>query len=156
MYLNCPRAACIIYVASIELKHHLDNKTLSLIIKALIFSRLFYCSSVWGNTFSKNISELQLIQNFVCRIILGTKKFDHVSAVRKSLGWLSVRQKLLLNTVTMVQKCRTNQAPPYLCNLFHDKFSVSGHSTRNMSQLNLPKCRLSTGQRSFVFRGAKE
>ena len=31
--------------------------------------------------------------------------------------------------------------------LFHDKFSVSGHSTRNMSQLNLPKCRLSTGQR---------
>ena len=124
MYLNCPRAACIIYVASIELKHHLDNKTLSLIIKALIFSRLFYCSSVWGNTFSKNISELQLIQNFVCRIILGPKKFDHVSAVRKSLGWLSVRQKLLLNTVTMVQKCRTNQAPPYLCNLFHDKFSV--------------------------------
>ena len=124
MYLNCPRVACIIYVASIELKHHLDNKTLSLIIKALIFSRLFYCSSLWGNTFSKNISELQLIQNFVCRIILGTKKFDHVSAVRKSLGWLSVRQKLLLNTVTMVQKCRTNQAPPYLCNLFHDKFSV--------------------------------
>ena len=42
---------------------------------------------------------------------------------------------------------RTNLAPPYLCNLFHDKFSVSGHSTRNMSQLNLPKCRLSTGQR---------
>ena len=34
-------------------------------------------------------------------------------------------------------------------------------STRNMSQLNLPKCslhlgRLSTGQRSFAFRGAKE
>ena len=51
---------------------------------------------------------------------------------------------------------RTNQPPPYLCNLFHDKFSVSGRSTRNMSQLNLPKCRLSTGQRSFVFHGVKE
>lgn len=25
--------------------------------------------------------------------ILGLKKFDHVSAVRKSLGWRSVRQK---------------------------------------------------------------
>ena len=75
---------------------------------------------------------------------------------RESLGWLSVRQKLLLNTVTMVQKCRTNQALPYLCNLFHDRFSVSGRSIRNMSQLNLPKCRLSTGQRFFAFRGAKE
>ena len=56
----------------------------------------------------------------------------------------------------MVHKCRINQAPPYLCNLFHDRFNVSGLSTRNKSQLNLPKCRLSTGQRSFAFRGAKE
>ena len=56
----------------------------------------------------------------------------------------------------MVQKCSTNQAPPYLYNLFHDRFSVSGRSTRNMSPLNLPKCRLSTAQRSFAFLGAKE
>ena len=27
---------------------------------------------------------------------------------------------------------------------------------KNKAQLNLPKCRLSTGQRSFAFRGAKE
>ena len=72
------------------------------------------------------------------------------------LGWLSVRQKFQLNTVTMVHKCRTKQAPPYLCDLFHDRFKVSGRNTRNMSQLNLPKSRLSTGQRSFAFRGAKE
>ena len=89
---------------------------------------------------AKNICKLQLIQNFACRIILGPKKLDHVSATRKSLGWLSVRQKLRLNTVTMVQKCRINQAPLYLCNLFYDRFSVSGRSTRNKSQLqiNLP------------------
>ena len=154
MYLNCPRAACIIYFVSIEL--NIIWTTLSLIIKALICSRLFFCSSLWDNTSSKNVSKIQLIQNFACRIILGNKKFDHVSAARKSLGWLSVCQKLLLNTVTMIQQCRTNQAPPYICNLFHDRFSVSGLSTRNMSQLNLPKCRLSTGQRSFAFRGAKE
>ena len=96
------------------------------------------------------------ITNFACRIILGIKKFNLISAARKSLGWLSVRQTLLLNTVTMVQRCRTNQAPPYLCSLFHDRFSVSGRSTSNMSQLNLPKSRLSTGQRSFAFLGAKE
>ena len=139
-----------------RIKHLIDNKTLIPIINALIFSRLFYCSSVWGNTSNKNICKLQLIQNFACRIILDLRKFDHVSAARKSLGWLSVRQKPQLNTVTMVQKCRINQAPPYLCNLFQDRFSVSGRSTRNKSPLNLPKCRLSTGQRSFAFRGAKE
>ena len=56
----------------------------------------------------------------------------------------------------MVHKCRINQTPPYLCNLFHDRFSVLGRTTRNKLQLNLPKCRLSTGQRSFAFRGAKK
>lgn len=56
----------------------------------------------------------------------------------------------------MVQKCRINQVTPCLCNLFHDKFSESGCSTGNKAQLNLPKCRLSTGQHSFAFRGAKE
>ena len=61
-----------------------------------------------------------------------------------------------LNTVTMVRKSRTHQAPPYLCKLLHDRFCVSGRSTRNTSQLNLRKCSLSTGQRSFAFRGAKE
>ena len=45
----------------------------------------------------KKISKLQLIQKLACRIILIIKKFDHVSAARKSLGWLSVHQKLLLN-----------------------------------------------------------
>ena len=150
-------SSCLYNLRGINrIKHLLDNKTLSLIIYPLVFSNLFYCSTVWGNTSSKNISKLQLIQNFACRIILGIKKFDHVSAARKSLVWLSVRQKFQLNTVIMIHKCRTKQAPPYLCDLFHDRFKVSGRNTGNMSQLNLPKCRLSTGQRSFVFRGAKE
>ena len=56
----------------------------------------------------------------------------------------------------MVHEFITKQAPPYLCDLFHDTFSVSGRNARNMSQLNLPKCRLTTDQRSFAFRGAKE
>lgn len=135
-----------------RIKHLLDNKTLVLIINALIFSRLFYCFTfiVFGYTSSTNISKLQLIQNFACKIILGIKKFAHISAARQSLGWRGVRQKLLLNTVTMVYKCRTTQVPPYLCDLFHDRFSVSGRNTRDMSQLNLPKCRLSTGKRSLV------
>ena len=80
----------------------MDNKTLSLIIRALIFSRLCYCSSVWGNTSSKNISKLQLIQNFAYRIILGITKFDHVSAAHKFLGWLSVRQKTSIKYCTLL------------------------------------------------------
>ena len=68
----------------------------------LLFSAGFSIVLSYGYTSSKNISKLQLIQNFACRIILGIKKFAHVSAARQSLGWRGVRQKLLLITVTMV------------------------------------------------------
>ena len=104
-----------------RIKHLLNNKTLILIINALVFSKLFYCTTVWDNSSSKNISKLQLIHNFACRIILGVKKFDHVSAARKFLGWLSP-SKTSTKYVTMVHKCRTKQAQPYLCDLFHDRF----------------------------------
>ena len=101
-HINKLSSSCLYKLRRINrIKHLLDSKTLKLIINALIFSRLFYCSNVWANTSSKNICKLQLIQNFACRIILGLKKFDHVSTARKSLGWLCVRQKLRLNTVTM-------------------------------------------------------
>lgn len=129
---------------------------LLLYLSMLLFSPGFSTVLPYGVIPPAKISELQLIQNFACRIILGIKKFDHVSAARKSIGWLSVSQKLLSNTVTIVHKCRTKQAPPHICDLFHDKCSVSVRNTKNMSQLNPPKCRLSTGQRSFTLRGAKE
>ena len=38
-----------------------------------------------------------------------------------------------LNTVTMVHKCRTKQAPPYLFYLFHDRFSVGTQHKKYVS-----------------------
>ena len=52
--------------------------------------------------------------------------------------------------LTTVHKCRINQDPPYLYNLFHNRFSASRRSTRNNSKSNLPKCRLS-GNWSTLF-----
>ena len=57
----------------------------------------------------------------------------------------------------MVFKCINNLVPDYL----YDKFATSSQrhnrNTRNVAnnQLNIPKCRLATGQRSFYYRGCK-
>ena len=59
----------------------------------LLFLAGFFIVLAYGVIPSrKKISKLQLIQKFAGRIILAIKIFDRVSAVRKSLGWLSVRQ----------------------------------------------------------------
>lgn len=49
-----------------------------------------YKRRIEEDTSSKDIYKLQPFQNFACRIILGLKKIDHISAACKCLCWLSV------------------------------------------------------------------
>lgn len=78
-----------------RIKHLLDSKTLVFLMNAFIFSRLYYCSTVWSNTTKENIKKLQLIQNFACRIVLGLKKYDHITEGLKSLNWLNMNDDCL-------------------------------------------------------------
>ena len=96
-------ASCMNKLIQIKrIKHLLDKDTLLLIINSLVFSRLFYCSSVWSNTSATNIHKLQLVQNFAARIILGLRKYDHISAGLRSFRWLNVKQRLKVNDAVMV------------------------------------------------------
>ena len=80
-------------------------------INAFVFGKLFYCSTVWGNTPKSNIKKVQLVQNLAGKIALGLKIFDHISQSLKSLGWLSIGDKLRLSTAAMVQKGLTPSGP---------------------------------------------
>ena len=78
-YIRKTVASCINKLIQINrTKYLLDKETLLLIINSFVFSRLFYCSSVWNNTSVTNIHKLQLVQNFAARIILGLRKYDHI------------------------------------------------------------------------------
>ena len=100
-------------------------------------------------------SYTQLNQNFACRIVLGLKKYDHITDGLKSLNWLNVNDRLLVNDLLMVHKCIHNLIPSYLTGKFTQRLKIHGRNTRGSGELDLPFCRLKTGQRSFAFRGAK-
>lgn len=140
-----------------RIKHLLDRKTLLLTINAFVFSKLFYCLTVWGNTSKSNIKKLQMVQNLSGKIVLGLTKFEHISQGLKSLRWLSIEDKLRLNTAAMLHKCLHHRVPIYLKDKFVYRSQVHNRQLRSVdnNDLNLPHCRLSTGQRSFAFRGAK-
>ena len=138
-----------------RIKHLLDRSTLIYLIKAFVFCKLFYCSTVWSNTSNENIKKLQLVQNYACRIVTGLKKYDHITEALKSLKWLNVKKKLLFNDLVMVYKCINNLTPNYLCERFKQRSEIHQRDTRQKSELTLPKCRIAAGQRAFAFRGAK-
>ena len=102
---------------------------------AFIFSKLFYCSTVWSSTSKKNIRKLQLVQNYACRIVAGLRKYDHVSEALKSLEWLNVRDKLLFTDLVMVYKYLKNLTPGYLHRHFQYCAKTQQRVTRQSNDL---------------------
>ena len=119
---------------------------LLLVINSFVFSKLLYCSTVWRNTSNSNIiGKLQKVQNFAGQIILGLRKYDHISDGLRTLKWLPIREKLILNDATMVHKCIKKLVPDYLADKFKLRSQVHNRQTRSSGALDIPLCRLSTG-----------
>jgi hypothetical protein len=146
-------SACMSALGQINrVKHVFKKDLLVTIINTLVFSKLYYCSSVWSGTTDTNIKKLQKVQNFAARIISDTRKYDHITPVLKSLKWTPVKINLYFRDAVMAFKCMTGMAPGNLRNKFSTRGSVSGRTTRNSQQLNIPLCKTKTGQRSFYYR----
>ena len=112
----------------------MDKKTLLLLINSFVFSKLFYCSSVWGNTSKRNLHKLQLVQNFAARVVLGLKKFDRIPQGRRSLKWLDVTEKVLFNDLVLVFKCVNGLAPDYLGKIL---LNVQQFTTRTQGDVTI-------------------
>ena len=146
-------ASCMPRLGQINrVKHCFDNCTLILIINALVFSKHFYCSSNWSNTSQSDIAKLQAVQNFVCRIVSGSKKYDQVTPVLSQLNWLPVKQHMYYRDSIMAFKCMNDLVPGYLSDQFIKRSSISKRKTRNSQLLNIPLFKTATGQRTFYYR----
>ena len=55
----------------------------------------------------------------------------------------------------MVFKCIDNLVPEYLAKKFVTRSHIHSRATRSCNLLHIPRCRLSSGQRSFMYRGCK-
>ena len=75
-----------------HVRHHLPDGVITTLVSALVLSQVRYCLSVYGNGSRKNHKKIQSVINFGVRVIYGRRKYDHVSVLRDSLGWLQSRQ----------------------------------------------------------------
>ena len=101
-----------------RVKYIFDTQTLPNIVNALVFSKLYYCSSVWSNTSNKNILKLQSVQNFAARIVCSARKYDHITPVLKELDWLPVSSMLSLRDAILAFKSANGLAQSYLADKF--------------------------------------
>ena len=86
-HVNTLTSSLISTLCQISKVRHLFSKSLLFtILNCLVFSKLFYCSTVWSGTFEQNIHKLQLGQSLAARVLTNTRKFDHISPLISGTG----------------------------------------------------------------------
>ena len=89
------------------------------------------------------------MQNFAARLVLGLKKFDHISEGRRSLKWLNVSEKILFNDLVLVFKCLNGLAPGYLADYFITRLANHSRNLRRSGDFHAAGCQ--RGNEDFTF-----
>ena len=105
-------------------------------------TRLDYCNALYMWVSGSSIARLQLVENAAARLLISTRKYEHISPILASLHWLPVHFKINLKSILFVFKALNGLAPPYLSELLQPY--IPSRSLRSADQLLLtePRSRL--------------
>jgi len=72
------------------------------------------CNALLIGIPSKKTKQLLYIQNCASRILMGVRKYHHITPILKSLHWLPVQYRIEYKVSLLSHQCLHGTAPPYL------------------------------------------
>ena len=133
-----------------RIRRFLDFDACHNAVRALILSKLDYCSCLLNGLTQKNITRLQRIQKRCAKLIFKRPKLTHASPLLHDLHWLPVTQRIKFRTLVHVFKCLNNLSPTYLSSLLSTQKSSSYFLRSSKGILcNIPRSHTLTGDRAF-------
>lgn len=126
-----------------------------MVYKTIISPHFEYCATVLFLANAGDIDRLQKLQNRAMRIILQCNKYARVTAMLQALQWLSVEQRIYLNTLTLIYKIINGLVPESLNEFIIYNSDVHNRVIRNASNFRLPFKKKSCSQNSLFYKGLK-
>ena len=128
------------------------------LVHAFVSSRIDYCNSMLYGVSDGLLKKLQAVQNAAARVVMGARKFDHITPVLRDLHWLPVRQRIKYKLAMTVHKCLHGLAPTYLVHDCHAISAIAGKRhlrSADTGTLFVPRTTTTLGMRSFAVAGPR-
>ena len=88
------------------------------VVNSFVISRVDYCNGLLAGVPRYQLDRLQSVLNRAARLIVGTKKHDHIKYVlRDRLHWLPVPQHVQFKPCLLTYKALHGLAPSYIAEL---------------------------------------
>ena len=137
-------------------KNFLSSQAKWNLSETYILSQFNYGDIILQGINKQLIYKIQKIQNSCIRFSFGLRKYDHVSSTRKANNILTMQDRSLLHSVTLMFKITKNIAPNYLINRIRYNSNLHNYYTRHRNDIVPPLARSSIRSLSFFVYIAKK
>ena len=139
-----------------KIKPFLTTETVSTLVHALVTSRLDNSNSLLSGWYEYLLKRLQMVHNCAARLILGRRKYEHVTPMLIELHGLPVKERIVHKICLFVFKCRNHSAPQYLQDLVipYKKERSLRSENKNLIE-KYPAVQKRIGEKSFAFNTEK-
>jgi len=136
-----------------RISHNLTYFSKLLIYQTIIAPHFNYCSTILFLLSKSELDTLQKKQNQAMRIILRASRYTSISSMLQQLNILSVRQTVILDSLTFVFKMLHNLLPLHL--LDHCRFvaDIHNYNTRSSDDLYVSTVHSNYAQNDLFHKG---
>ena len=127
----------------------LSDDTVSVLVHALITSRLDNGNSLSYRISNTLLDKLQRNQNAAARVLLKTRKYDHITLTFIQIHWLPIRQRIQIKILLLTWKSLYGLAPSYISQVFTPYVPTRTLRSSDKLLLSIPKTLSSYGDRAF-------
>ncbi len=117
----------------------LSMSNADMLIHVFMTSRLDYCNALLGGCSARLINKLQMVQNAAARVLIRTRKYDHISLVMSTLHWLPIKHRIDFTILLITYKSLNGLAPQYLSELLSHYSPPRPLRSQNSGHLKIPR-----------------
>ena len=147
-HINMTVRACFTALRRIRtLRRSLPRHALLTLIRALVVSKVDYCSSVLNGLPGRQLDPLQSILNAAARTIFCTRKHEQITPLLYELHSLKVEERIKFKLCVLTHCCLHGMAPVYLAQAHHRTTDVEASprlQSADATLLLVPATRRST------------